>query len=81
MGGFSDPYSGILASKGIFIIQFSGGSNWKETRATTFEYNKELKDWVQIKEIEESYFMDKRYYESDTTTRKQYGSITFKKNY
>ncbi len=81
MGGFSDPYPGIIADKGKFVIQFSGGSNWKETMATTFQYSQTAKDWIQTKEITESYFMDKRHYESDTLTAKQFGFLTFKKNY
>lgn len=81
MGGFSDPYPGIIAKKGRFVIQFSGGSNWKGTSATTFEYSPADKDWLQTQEITESYFMDKRHYESDTTTPKQFGRIAFKRNY
>lgn len=81
MGGFSDPYPGIVVDKGKFVIQFSGGSNWKETSATTFEYSPADKDWVQTREITESYFMDKRHYQSDTLTAKQFGRLTFKKNY
>lgn len=81
MGGFSDPYPGIIAEKGKFVLQFSGGSNWKGTRATIFEYSAVDKDWLQKQEITESYFMDKRHYESDTTTPKQFGRITFKRNY
>ena len=81
MGGFRDPYPGIVAEKGKFIIQFSGGRNWKETISTTFEYSAVDKDWLQKQEITEFYFMDKRHYESDTTTPKQFGRITFKRNY
>jgi hypothetical protein len=81
MGGFSDPYPGIIAERGRFVIQFSGGSNWKGTSATTFEYSSVDKDWMQTQEITESYFMDKRHYESDTTTPKQFGRVTFKRNY
>lgn len=81
MGGFSDPYPGIIAKKGKFVIQFSGGSNWKETSATTFEYSVADKDWLQKQVITETYFMDKRHYESDTTTPKQFGKITFKTKY
>jgi hypothetical protein len=81
MGGFSDPYPGIIVDKGTFVIQFSGGSNWKETAATTFKYSRADKDWIQTKEITESYFMDKRQYESDTLTAKEFGRRSFKKNY
>ena len=81
MGGFSDPFPGIIASKGKFVIQFSGGSNWKDTEATTFEYSDNAEDWIQTKRITESYFMNKRQYESDTLTKKQFGHRTFKRNY
>ena len=81
MGGFSDPYPGIVVDKGKFIIQFSGGSNWKNTAATTFEYSAADKDWIKTIEITESYFMDKRHYWSDTSTAKQFGRLTFRKDY
>jgi hypothetical protein len=80
-GGFSDPYPGIVAKKGKFVIQFSGGSNWKRTSAITFEYSPVDMDWLQTQVITESYFMVKRHYESDTTTPKQFGRVTFKSNY
>jgi hypothetical protein len=81
MGGFHDPYPGIISGKGKFVIQFYGGSNWKGANATTFEYSPVDKDWLQILVINESYFMDKRHYQSDTTTPKQFGRVTFKRNY
>ena len=80
-GGFSDPYPGILASDGEFVIQFSGGSNWKGTNTKRFIYSAQDEDWQLVEEISETYFMDKMYYESDTLTHNKLGRMFFKKNY
>lgn len=80
-GGMTDPYPGIVADKGKFIIQFSGGSNWKETWSMLFEYSPTDKDWLLTRKITESYFMDKRHYESDTSLVKDHGKILFIKKY
>lgn len=80
VGGFTDPYPGVIAGKSRFVIQFLAGSNRKQSFATTFEYSAADKDWIQIQEIQESYFMDKQEYKADTTTPKQFGRITFKKD-
>lgn len=80
-GGMTDPYPGIVADKGKFIIQFSGGSNWKGTWTMLFEYSPTDKDWLLTRKITESYFMDKRYYEADTSLVKDHGKVLFTKKY
>jgi hypothetical protein len=55
-------------------------SNRKQSFATAFEYSAADNDWIQTQEIQESYFMDKQEYKADTTTPKQFGRITFKKD-
>lgn len=80
-GGMMDPYPGIVADKGKFTIQFFGGSNWKETWSMLFEYSPTDKDWLLTRKITESYFMDKRHYEADTSLVKDHGKILFKKKY
>lgn len=80
-GGFSDPYPGIVAKDGEFVVQFSGGSNWKGTNTKRFTYSAREKDWQLVEEISESYFMDKMHYESDTLTVMQLGKVFYKKNY
>lgn len=81
MGGFSDPYPGMLAYTGRFVVQFAGGSNQKQTEAITFDYSDADNDWVQTRIITENYFMGRELYTSDTTTSKQFGKVTFKKDY
>jgi hypothetical protein len=80
-GGMMDPYPGIIAEKGKFIIQFFGGSNWKGTWSMLFEYSPSYKDWLLTRKITESYFQDKRHYQSDTSLGKDHGKILFIKKY
>lgn len=80
-GGMMDPYPGIVANKGKFIIQFFGGSNWKGTWSMLFEYSPADKDWLLTCKITESYYQDKRHYESDTSLVKDHGKILFMKEY
>lgn len=80
-GGMTDPYPGIVADKGKFIIQFFGGSNWKETWSMLFEYSPTDKDWLLTRKITESYFQDKLHYQSDTSLAKDLGKILFIKKY
>jgi hypothetical protein len=80
-GGMMDPYPGIVADKGKFIIQFFGGSNWKATWSMLFEYSPINKDWLLTRKITESYFQDKLNYESDTSLAKDLGKVLFIKKY
>jgi len=80
-GGMMDPYPGIVADKGKFIVQFFGGSNWKGTGSMLFEYSPTDKDWLLTRKITESYFQDKRHYQSDTSLVKDHGKILFTKEY
>ena len=80
-GGFMDPYPGIVANNGKFIVQFFGGSNWKGTESMLFEYSPTDKDWLLTRKITESYFQDKRHYQSDTSLTKDHGKILFIKEY
>jgi hypothetical protein len=80
-GGMMDPYPGIVADKGKFIIQFFGGSNWKGTWSMLFEFSPTDKDWLLTRQITESYYLDKRNYKSDTSLVKDHGKILFTKEY
>jgi hypothetical protein len=80
-GGLMDPYPGIVATKGKFVIQFFGGSNLKGTESMLFEYSPIDKDWLLTRKITERYFQDKRHYQSDTLQGKDPGKILFKKEY
>lgn len=80
-GGMTDPYPGIIAENGQFTVQFAGGSNWKKNNIKAFVYSLRDEDWQLVKDITETYFMDKRQYESDTLTAKQIGKVFFKRKY
>lgn len=45
------------------------------------QYSPTDKDWLLTRKITESYFMDKRHYESDTLAGKDLGKILFIKEY
>jgi hypothetical protein len=80
-GGFMDPYPGMVANKGKFIVQFLGGSSWKGTESLLFEYSPTDKDWLLTRQITETYFQNKRRYHSDTLVGKALPKILFIKEY
>lgn len=75
---FPIPFLAIIACN---QNQFFGGSNWKGTESMLFEYSPTDKDWLLTRKISESYYQDKRHYQSDTSLAKDHGKVLLIKEY
>ncbi len=78
-GMMGDPFQGVKAGKGTFTISHYGGSGWRWSVETTFNYSKKDQTWQLVLVQNDSFHVSDP---EDATTKsykppKDYGKIDF----